>query len=136
LQKPVFTKREHDVLRLIGAGHAGKAIARQLGIAEFTVRKHRANIAAKLGCRSAAGVVAYAVREAAAGIEPRPSSELSALTMRERNVVEMIAQGMTSKQIAKRVGISPLTVRKHRANAMAKLDVHDVGTLIRRVMRG
>ncbi len=58
-------------------------------------------------------------------------SRASRLTTRERQVMSMIAAGLGNKQIAKRLGISPHTVRNHRQRLMDKLDVHDTATLTR-----
>jgi DNA-binding CsgD family transcriptional regulator len=47
-----------------------------------------------------------------------------ALTNREAEVVELVAQGLTNKEIASRLFVSPTTVRTHLENVFAKLDVH------------
>lgn len=52
------------------------------------------------------------------------------LTPREREVVRALAGGLTSKHIARQLGISPRTVDKHRENSMRKLGVHDMGALL------
>ncbi|HEY73751.1 MAG TPA: response regulator transcription factor [Thermoflexia bacterium] len=57
--------------------------------------------------------------------------QLDLLTLRERQVMSMIASGLTNKQIAHRLGISVHTVRSHRQRLMDKLDVHDIATLTR-----
>jgi two-component system response regulator NreC len=57
------------------------------------------------------------------------------LTDREREVLRLIAEGLTSKEIAGRLAISPYTVERHRANAMAKLDLHNRADLIRYAIR-
>lgn len=46
------------------------------------------------------------------------------LTRRERELLALIARGATSSDVAARLGISPLTARKHRENLMRKLDLH------------
>jgi DNA-binding CsgD family transcriptional regulator len=46
------------------------------------------------------------------------------LTARESEVLEWVGEGLTNKEIGKRLAISPGTVRKHLENAYAKLDVH------------
>ncbi|NTG51344.1 response regulator transcription factor [Agrobacterium rhizogenes] len=46
------------------------------------------------------------------------------LTLRERQVLLLSAQGQTARQMAERLGISPLTARKHRENLMRKLNLH------------
>ena len=52
------------------------------------------------------------------------------LSPREREVLTLIAQGSTSKEIANKLFISALTVETHRANLMSKLDVHNVAGLV------
>jgi DNA-binding NarL/FixJ family response regulator len=53
------------------------------------------------------------------------------LTAREREIVQLIASGLTNKDVAKRLGLSEKTVSNHRTNLMKKLGVHDVATLTR-----
>jgi DNA-binding NarL/FixJ family response regulator len=60
-----------------------------------------------------------------------PESLSDLLTTREREVLQLIAEGYTNSAIADALTISVKTVEKHRANLMAKLDVHDLPTLIR-----
>lgn len=55
----LLTPREHQIVLLIGDGHDSREIATQLDIAYFTVRKHRANIQAKLRYSSAARLSAH-----------------------------------------------------------------------------
>lgn len=66
----------------------------------------------------------------------KPSSvdqdrKLDLLTSRERQVMSMIAAGLTNKRIARQLGISVHTVRSHRQRLMNKLQVHDTATLTR-----
>jgi DNA-binding NarL/FixJ family response regulator len=58
-----LTSRELEVLRLVGAGKANKAIAAELGISERTARTHVSNILAKLGLSSRTQVALWAVRQ-------------------------------------------------------------------------
>lgn len=116
LHVTALTPREGEVLALIGRGMRCREIAVTLGIVTFTVRKHRSNMLAKLGLHSAAQLVAHAIR-----VSPPPDAvpdhaALAALTRRERQVIVLVGDGLTSKEIAKRLGISPATVRKHREN--------------------
>lgn len=57
-----LTRREQEVLSLVGSGQSSKEIARQLGISDLTVRKHRENLCRKLGARNAPELVACALR--------------------------------------------------------------------------
>jgi DNA-binding NarL/FixJ family response regulator len=57
-----LTTREREIVRLVAEGHRGKEIAQMLGISLKTVETHRAAAMRKLGLRSVAEVVRYAVR--------------------------------------------------------------------------
>jgi len=56
------------------------------------------------------------------------------LTAREREIVQFLATGETSKQIARRLNISPRTVEAHRARLIRKLGVSSHGELISRLV--
>lgn len=51
------------------------------------------------------------------------------LTLREREVIKLIAEGYTSKDIAKYLVLSIKTIEKHRSNLMKKLDLHSISSL-------
>jgi DNA-binding NarL/FixJ family response regulator len=53
------------------------------------------------------------------------------LTSREREVLQLIAEGKANKQTASDLGISIKTVEKHRGSLMEKLDIHDTAGLTR-----
>ena len=55
----------------------------------------------------------------------------NALSSREREVLQLIAEGKTSREIAEILHLSVKTVQSHRANLMQKLDLHDRGDLIK-----
>lgn len=65
----------------------------------------------------------------------RPASAVSALTQREREVLKLIADGLSSKEIAQQLGVSLKTIESHRANLMDKLDIHKVSGLVRFAIR-
>jgi two-component system response regulator NreC len=58
-------------------------------------------------------------------------SPFETLTPREREVLQLIAEGHTNKQIGKQLFISVKTVETHRLHIMQKLDLHDVASLTR-----
>jgi two-component system response regulator NreC len=64
-----LTPREVEVLRLLARGLASKEIGRELGIGASTVDGYRSTLMAKLGVRSAAGLVKYAIRNGLASLE-------------------------------------------------------------------
>lgn len=57
-----------------------------------------------------------------------------ALTSREREILSLITDGKTERQIATHLGISPKTIHTHRTSIMTKLGVHNVSTLVRRAL--
>jgi DNA-binding NarL/FixJ family response regulator len=57
------------------------------------------------------------------------------LTSREREIVQLVAEGKSSKEIANFLEISVKTAETHRANIMRKLDVHSVTDLVRYAVR-
>lgn len=61
----------------------------------------------------------------------RPQDTSNGLTSREREVLQLIAEGYTNKGIAEILSISVKTVQTHRTNLMSKLDLHDRGELIK-----
>lgn len=71
---PKLTRREWQIVVLIGRGLRGKKIAAALGIAEYTVRTHRAHIIRKLGFSSSAQLAAFAGAAIAADLRPDPVS--------------------------------------------------------------
>jgi DNA-binding NarL/FixJ family response regulator len=63
---------------------------------------------------------------------PDPQSHLRhRLTAREREIVQLLAEGKTSKEVASVLGISVKTAETHRANIMRKLEIHSVSEVVR-----
>lgn len=65
----------------------------------------------------------------------RPERIRSALTQRERTVVQLIAEGNTNKQVAIELAISLKTVETHRASIMRKLNLPSSAALVRYAVR-
>ena len=60
---------------------------------------------------------------------------LDPLSPRERQVVQLIAEGKTTKQVGVILGISVKTAESHRTRIMDKLDIHETATLVRYAIR-
>jgi DNA-binding NarL/FixJ family response regulator len=60
---------------------------------------------------------------------------LEALTPRQREVLQLVAEGNSTKEVAQRLGLSPKTVETHRAQLMERLGLHEVSGLVRFAMR-
>jgi DNA-binding NarL/FixJ family response regulator len=65
----------------------------------------------------------------------RSLGPLDQLTAREREVLQMLAEGLTAKEIATRLDISAYTVDAHRSRILKKLQLNSVGELVRFAMR-
>ena len=63
--------------------------------------------------------------------DEKPSSEAESLTLREREVLKLIAEGKSSKEIADLLFISSRTVERHRANLMDKLGLKKTADLVK-----
>jgi DNA-binding NarL/FixJ family response regulator len=68
-------------------------------------------------------------------IKPSDSVLISQLTEREIEILKMIADGLSNKEIGDQLFISHRTVDTHRTNLMKKLDVHNIAGLIRFAIR-
>lgn len=64
-----------------------------------------------------------------------PAATDSALTAREREVLQMVAEGMTSKEIADILCVSPKTVETHRTRVMKKLNLASLADLVKYAVR-
>ncbi len=68
------------------------------------------------------------------GVNPE-EGPLAMLTSRQREVLQLIAEGHSAKDIASRLELSVRTVETHRAQLMTRLDIHDVAGLVRLAVR-
>ena len=59
----------------------------------------------------------------------------SLLTPREREIVQLLAEGRSNKEVAATLGISAKTTETHRANIMLKLNLHSIAELVRYAIR-
>jgi DNA-binding NarL/FixJ family response regulator len=67
--------------------------------------------------------------------EPPGEAESLRLTSRQREIVQLLAEGKSSKEVAAVLGLSVKTAETHRANIMRKLDCHSVTELVRYAIR-
>lgn len=75
----------------------------------------------------------YLRRVEAGGLEER--EQLEELTGRQREVLELIAEGLSTQEIAEKLVISPHTVQTHRQNIMRRLNLHSRTELIKYALR-
>jgi DNA-binding NarL/FixJ family response regulator len=69
------------------------------------------------------------------GVTEIPELIRERLTSREREIVQLLAEGKSSKEVASSLGISVKTAETHRANIMRKLELHSVSELVRYAVR-
>jgi DNA-binding NarL/FixJ family response regulator len=75
-------------------------------------------------------IAAYLQRDGGETIGP-----LERLTPRQREVLQLVAEGDTTKEIARKLSLSVKTVEMHRSHLMAALDIHDIAGLVRYAIR-
>ena len=110
--------------------------AMSLGAAGFIPKSAAAN-ELKQGIESVMRGVTYTSKETPHEVRPpilgesRAQSLLEKLTPRQREILVLIAEGQTTKHIARNLNISVKTVESHRAQLMERLDIRDVAGLVR-----
>jgi DNA-binding NarL/FixJ family response regulator len=126
----IFTTQESEAL----VGEALRAGARGYLLKSDSNRLLIAAIDALVAHKTffTAHVSEALLRSFAAG---RPGHEGSALTERERQIVQLVAEGHMNKDIARLLNIGLKTVETHRATVMAKLDLSSSAALVRYAIR-
>jgi DNA-binding NarL/FixJ family response regulator len=125
----VLTMHAHDpyVLEALQAGAVGYVLKTQAAVDLVQAIREVLQGAIYLSPQVARAVVqAYLTK---ADLPPDP------LTSREREILQRIAEGETTKEIASHLGLSVKTVESHRSNLMRKLDIHETATLVRYAIR-
>ncbi|MBI4983801.1 MAG: response regulator transcription factor [Rhodocyclales bacterium] len=122
----------HDrdfVLDLMKAGASGYVTKTEAG--EELLRAIQAvKVNRKYLCSDVADIVTGALVS-----NPGGKSGAVRLGSRERQVLQLVAEGLTSSQIAEDLHVSPSTVEVHRRNIMRKLDLHNVAELTKYAIR-
>lgn len=92
---------------------------------------HAIRIVAAGEAMLAPSVTRRLIAEFAARPDPQtPPAQLAELTEREREILQLVAAGLSNGDIARRLVISPLTAKTHVARILAKLDCHDRAQLV------
>ena len=120
-------EQERLVTEAVRAGVRGFVLKTQAGedLAQAIQQVSRGGFYVGAGVSQA---VVDACRAAAA-------DDLGRLTSREREVVQLVAEGKSTKQVAALLGITPKTAEFHRARVMKKLNIHDIAGLVRYAIR-
>jgi DNA-binding NarL/FixJ family response regulator len=133
------TASETAVVLVTGSGDLGFVLeGMTLGVRGFVVKTAAVEelFDAVKAAGSGATYVSPAYEEAVKAALPTARAVgASSLTLREREVLRLIAEGKTSKQVASALRIAAKTVDTHRTRIMKKLDIHDVAGLVRYAIR-
>jgi DNA-binding NarL/FixJ family response regulator len=133
-----LSKRLPHLRVMVFSGHENPVLVREMieSGAHGFVEKTAGLVEFKKGLETVAGggtyfgpAVAALLRNVVAN--PGSSNTPDFLTDREREILQLIAESHSTKDIASKLGISMKTVDNHRTNLMRKLNLHDVASLTR-----
>jgi DNA-binding NarL/FixJ family response regulator len=116
---------EHIVREVLAAGARGFLLksdaGRDLVAAVEAIQNRRTFFTSKVSQMMLDGYLRPA--------EPHNDTEQRILTPREREVIQLVAEGKTTKEIATTLSLSVKTAETHRTNLMRKLDLHSIADL-------
>jgi DNA-binding NarL/FixJ family response regulator len=128
----IFTMREAEEIfrRVIAAGVRGYVFksdpAREIEAAITALMQHKPYFTSRIST----ALIDSAVRAINEGQKDQPF-----LTPRERQIIQLVAEGFTNKQVAKALRVSEKTVETHRASLMRKLGINSIIELVRYAVR-
>jgi DNA-binding NarL/FixJ family response regulator len=132
-----------SVLRAIEAGACGYVL-KDSGVAELEMAIRAATQGGTFLSPRVSSLVIEGYRRRVTG-EPGeggpgnlPASEharLSRLTPRQRQILQLVAEGASSRKMARKLNLSVKTIESHRAQLMERLGIHDVAGLVRFAIR-
>jgi DNA-binding NarL/FixJ family response regulator len=131
----ILTMHDSDLLvqEVLEAGARGYILKddadRNLLAAVDALRRHKPFLSSRVSD------VASKAGPAVGDGQVRERSYRNRLTPREREILQLLAEGKTNKEVAGLLGISVKTAETHRANIMLKLDFHSVTDLVRYAVR-
>jgi DNA-binding NarL/FixJ family response regulator len=131
----ILTMHDSELLvqEVLGAGAHGYILKddadRNLVAAVDALRRHKPFLSSRVS-EAVSGTAGPAGDGSALSQASR-----SRLTPREREIVQLLAEGKSNKEVAGYLGISVKTAETHRANIMLKLDFHSITDLVRYAVR-
>jgi len=133
-----LSKQLRNLRVLVFSGHENPMLVREMleAGAHGFVEKTAGLIEFRKGLETVANGGTYfgpAVAGLLRNVVANPSASASSdfLTDREREILQLVAESYSTKEIAAKLSISVKTVDNHRTNLMRKLDLHDVASLTR-----
>ncbi len=138
-----LTSRQHRILQIVNQGKPLKELAYELGtsrdaaevLEDIAVKlNHRLNISPQPERQQDQASSIYLPKKSyPTAAHPCIDNEL--LTPRQCEILRLVANGLTTKEIAKSLFISVKTVETHRGQLMQRLNIHDLAGLIRHALR-
>jgi DNA-binding NarL/FixJ family response regulator len=134
----ILTQHESDPLirEVLDAGARGYVLksdaSRDLITAVNAVRSNKTFFTAKVAQIVLDG---YLDKKPKKATDDRKVDGRSRLTPRQREIVQLLAEGKSSKEVAVALGLSVKTAETHRANIMRRLDCHSISELVRYAVR-
>jgi DNA-binding NarL/FixJ family response regulator len=135
----ILTQHESDPLirEVLDAGARGYVLksdaSRDLITAVNAVRSNKTFFTAKVAQIVLDGYLEKKPKKT--NTEERKDEARSRLTPRQREIVQLLAEGKSSKEVAVSLGLSVKTAETHRANIMRRLDCHSISELVRYAVR-
>jgi DNA-binding NarL/FixJ family response regulator len=129
----ILTMHENQqyLMQIVNAGATGAVLKRSAGSELVTAVKAAARGESFFSPSMASMLLEdYRVR-----LQHEASDDVSMFTEREREVLQLVAEGKTNKEISDLLTVSIKTVQTHRAHIMEKLGAHDRTDLVRYAMR-
>lgn len=128
----VLTMHENEeyIVQIVKSGAAGY-IVKTAGKDELLKAIRTVATGEKYFSHRVSEILVEGFMKKADGIEETQSGKTGPLTRREKEILALVAQGLTNQDIGKKLFISHRTVDTHRTNIMQKLDIHDVANLVR-----
>jgi DNA-binding NarL/FixJ family response regulator len=120
-------KETNYVLEALRAGAKGYVLKTQAASDLVNAIRSTLEGAVYLSPGISDGVVEAALNKDSVALDP--------LTQRERQVLQLIAEGKTNKEVSHELGMSVKTVDTHRRNLMAKLNIHETAGLVRHAIK-
>ncbi len=125
----MYTAPEY-VARALGAGAAGYLV-KDAAVDELAEALDRVLLGRRFLSRAINAEVVDRILKASND----PDAELAVLTSRQREILQLIAEGQSTRGIADKLFVSVKTVETHRAQLMSRLGIHDVAGLVRFAIR-
>ena len=123
----VYSSSEH-IYRALKAGARGYLLKESAG-AEVVIAVRAVYAGRRYLCEKIANTMIDAYVEQREAVEAK--SPLERLSSREREVLQLVVEGKSSKEIANIVHLSPKSVETYRSRLMKKLGVHDLASLVK-----